>query len=1379
MCDTQKFVYSDFMYFATAELLEGARKRRALSQDALASTVGVKQQTISRWMKGESAPRAASLAALAAALGLSAPDIEETLAADRQAGKSSPAEAALPVRPLLATLPFMSLLPDRFEQFVADLMARLHPTAAVSVLGGQGDDQQGFDVQVAYPDGTTTNVQCKRESQFGPKKISKAISAAERPSDHRIIALARTATSEARFEIDKHSGWELTDQVDLSRLVRTLPDESAQRLVKTYFPNHVEDFLGIAPSGPWMTADEFYRNTAYTILDHEQELVGRSNLLSDLRTWATDSNNPEIGVLVGRSGLGKSKLLHDLAAAAEVDVDVRFLAIGQTPTPSDFDLLPSGRPLLVVLDDAHNIDGIAALAAQLQQHRPGARLLLASRPYGKAALDREIWQLGQTPSRARWWTLTDLTDAEARELVASLINRSCFDPITRQLAAISFDCPFIAVVAADLLSRGELSASAFASDAAMRHEIVSRYGNQLASGGPGQDLTARRAVLGALAAYQPVRLSDPAMADAMTHLSKIDDWDEVNGRIRELEDLGLVLRRGGSIRVVPDMLGDVLLAEAAYDERSGRATSFISRAHQAASGSALQHLLVNASRMDWQLRDGVAAGVDIVGQLWKTLKGELLTADCEEQVSLLKVLARIAYFQPAQALELVRAVLDLDVEDTTPASARAWGWHTTRRDVVHALAPILKAVGYHLEHLPEVLELLWSLAQEDDRPTNQFPDHPMRVLVEMADLRTGKPFAYLFAVVDAAELWLSQVSKLSPFDVLEPMLAVEGSEHVSSGLTLTFHAYGLAPDSVRVVRTRVIDLVVDRAKTAGVVTAVRAVKALEAAIRGPHGVFNRKPSDTEVEEWAQEFVHTIVDLGDIAADETRDPAVRIAVRRALSWHANHGSTVTKTAAAQALARSHHTFIDDVALCLHDGWGRLGFRDSGDYQEAEEARQVEFRRVAAELVHGRSTTEVLDLLEVRLGIERAALDGISSAGRFLRDVFNAAPAVAVALLDAAESGAYPELTAFASIAVGALAEQWNEDATRFARRLCASGDLALRQNVAHALSWNRGRRQGLLPGELELLVELAADEDDSVRASVGRAVFTIAQSDQASAVALLSNIEFRGNGKVASEALSALTQQGPLTWADTDAALQRAVLDQLVHCMKIDEHAVASVLSDLSLTDPVAVTQMLMARVDRAADVGGFEYEALPQYWEQPLQVKETGLLSQCLVMIRDWLADNSPTSVRYFRLDDGATLYGLVAGGWSDQAFAILEVSSASSEQQTLAVASILSRVPVADFLARVDLVVGVLRRAAGMSGEAREEVFRALLPANDGAVRSWSGDQPDQDFVERDESRRIASHLPYGSLERRFFTHLGDVLEGRIRFRADRSEPDFDGREW
>ena len=123
----------------------------------------------------------------------------------------------------------------------------------------------------------------------------------------------------------------------------------------------------------------------------------------------------------------------------------------------------------------------------------------------------------------------------------------------------------------------------------------------------------------------------------MRELTGIASWDVVNGRIRELEDAGLVLRRESTaVRVIPDMFADVLVANAAYDDRSGLPTSFLARAQQAASGAALQHLLVNASRVDWQVRDGRPGRADIVDDLWAALRDQFMSGTFEEQLSLLK-----------------------------------------------------------------------------------------------------------------------------------------------------------------------------------------------------------------------------------------------------------------------------------------------------------------------------------------------------------------------------------------------------------------------------------------------------------------------------------------------------------------------------------------------------------------------------------------------------------------------------------------------------------------------------------------------------------------------------------------------------------------------
>jgi len=977
--------------------VEGARVRLALSQEALAALVGVSQQTVSNWEKGVAQPRAAKRAKLADILNL---DADELAVADSDQVSTlpieavtavSPASPSLPVRPLAPVLPFNAgLTADEFERLVADLAARHFAGSQVAQLGGQGDDQQGYDVLVVTADGQRIGIQCKREESFGPAKVMKAIGEAELAVDESVIALGRTVTAAARFEVDRHAHWQMWDQADLSRMIRQLSPDVAHQVVRTYFPSHVEPFLGIKPASPWMTADEFYRPSPRTPLDHRQPLIGRQTLVEAMAAWATGAASWPVGVMYGRGGLGKSKLLWEVATRHyESEVNFRFLAVGQQPTPSDFELLPRSGRLILVLDDAHAVDRIAGTVSQLWQFRSDALFLLASRPYGETQLQTEVWALNQKFDPSATWKLDDLTQTEAIELVSGLLDRPATDPFTKQLAAISADCPFLAVVAADLLKRGELAGMTLASDAALRDEVFQRFSVQMTGGTTGAEAAQRRDVLTAIAAYQPVRLDDDDFVAAISTVTKIESWDVVNGRIYELEDAGLVLRRRtNAVRVVPDMFGDILLGQAAYDTRSERATTYTSRAQEAASGAPLQHLLVNASRMDWQVRDGRPAQADMVGSLWETLRTEVLGGSFDQQVSLLKLVAKIAYYQPDRALGLVQDVLALDVPEQPDVSSSEWKWAATRIDVVQATVPVLRNVAYHLEHLRPALEILWSLAQEDTRPTNQYPDHPLRVLQHIADLGTGKPFVYIHEVVDAATEWLDSTSELSPLEVMNPILATEGTDESSSDLTLTFRTYGIDPSSVRDVRDRVVELAFEQAVGEGVLAADRAIKALEQAIRFPMGMFGRQPSLSEREDWGATFVPIIERLGEIGADPAHDPAVRIAIRQAVGWHAEHSNIVATKAAAQAtLDALVRTPEDDLALCLHDGWGHMAMRSGLSFEEADAARVKEFRRVAEVISTDQTKREVLDQLERRLQIEHDTSTGNSSAGRFLVSCVN--------------------------------------------------------------------------------------------------------------------------------------------------------------------------------------------------------------------------------------------------------------------------------------------------------------------------------------------------------------------------------------------------------
>ena len=56
------------------------------------------------------------------------------------------------------------------------------------------------------------------------------------------------------------------------------------------------------------------------------------------------------------------------------------------------------------------------------------------------------------------------------------------------------------------------------------------------------------------------------------------------------------------------------------------------------------------------------------------------------------------------------------------------------------VGPVLRVCAHHREWLYRACELLWRLAQSDLRETNPHPDHPVRILCDLASYSRYKPF---------------------------------------------------------------------------------------------------------------------------------------------------------------------------------------------------------------------------------------------------------------------------------------------------------------------------------------------------------------------------------------------------------------------------------------------------------------------------------------------------------------------------------------------------------------------------------------------------------------------------------------------------------------
>ncbi len=1364
------------------EVIKDARSRQGWDQARFAELLGgVGQQTVSRWERGLSRPRRAVVIRLAELLELNARDL--LTAAGYTETTDNVGDVAPPVQPRSTTLPLDKLAPEVFEQFSADLAQALHPDATVHRYGSQGHTQGGIDIEVRRPTGKPIGIQCKRETRFGPAKVAKAVAAVTVDVDDCYIYLTRVASPQARREMDKHVSWTLWDIEDLSRAVRSLPNrDAALRIVDTYFPGWREPFLGVRAPGPWLTSEEFFRPVSGDrIYTHDWQLVGRASVLSELRVFASASGGA-IAMIVGRGGIGKTRLLRALAAEVEPEkLTLRFLAIGAAVEPAQFDLLPPDDRLVVVVDDAHEHDH-AALIGGIQRVRPNAKILLSLRPQGLGQLTADLRQVGVHPSEIPSWTLNDLKHSEAERLAGEILGPDVNRAVIQRLGAVAPDCPLLVVVGATLIKRKQLDPRLLESSDSIRMEILTRFRDVVVTdraAGGGADL--RREALKAVAAMQPFRIDKPEFQEAISSLTG-RAFDQVMPHLRGLEGSGVLLRRGTSFRVVPDLLGDVILADAAIDALSGTSVGYLERVFRAGDGEVLQHALVNASRVDWQVRQDGSDGA-LIEPLWAQLAAEFRAAGIYGRLSLLKLLERVAFFQPDRTLALVRWAIANPTETIEeidhPLSPLLRPGYTV---VLEELPTVLRNVGYDLDHLPATVDLLWELARHDRRPTNQHPYHPIRVLSELAAYGVAKPPVFQEIVTDAVQRWLEREDitdwPYSPFEVLEPLLATEVESRRSDGLSITLSGHAVRIEAVEGFRSRVLDLAFTEARSADLRRAVHAVQALGTSITYPHGMFGRHVSTEERDRWTPQFVKTVDRLGQLAANEKLDPVVSVAVTQALRWHAQYSATATGPAARAALARIANAVDRSLAQVLHDGWSHA-VEYSDDVDDFERRRLARLDEVAAAVTSHWSDEKIVDHVAERLTANRAAYGQNSGeSGPFVWTLVQKNPTIGEIICRRVINDPTSILQELIHVVLGGLTAARPSIAIARAHDLLATQNITVQRSVAQAFGWGRGNREGLLEGEAELLRSLIRYDDPVVRRLAVAAARSLGHSQNAQGLELVTAVRFADAPDIAEE-IASVFAAGRLSWSDLTPQQADDFFRQLRACPRIDSYSVITLLGGISQTQPHTVLDLLQGRVETyEQDRQPHDYEPLPHIWHKRLQFRDSEHFIESLRSVIGWVAEGVGS---WHRRHEGAEIFAVVAERFDEQVLTILtEAIESGDRQQIQAVGAILRTAPRTLVWDEVSFVTGALRTAEKHGQDSIQAIGDGLHAAVTTGGRMGTPGQPfPEDIEQRDKSIDVAAKLPRGSIEQRFYQSLAASAESRIRWEEEHDRVFTDRRDW
>jgi hypothetical protein len=866
-------------------------------------------------------------------------------------------------------LPTPSLAPDRFEDFTETLLHRQRFVASparrlieVSRWGRRGDKQDGIDFVGAYDDGTTVTWQCKRVDKMTPADVRKYISENSYTADEHVLVFSGLASPEARAEVLKVKGWSPLDQRDLGQLVHDLPLHRARTLLEQFWDPVVRRaFLPVAGIDAFLGLDEHFGPTLdrAAVLHHRAVLVGRDDVLAMLDA-ALDPTEPvpRIVLITGPGGRGKTRLALEALRHVEHAHPTIPVLVHQERRPLDSEALSElpGNPAVILTEDAHRAPDALARLLTYTKHTAGTKLVITARAAGADEVRAALHQAGFDTGQILEVPIESLTLGAARALVDALAADGPALPaeFDEFLAAEGQDTPLIPVVAISMARAGRLAAGPLALDQGFRDEILRAYADVTAGDVPGWPRSIVRGVLATVAAVAPLPGSaSDEFLDAVAAVAGVSraNFLEI---VAVLIERGVIVERGEQLRVAPDVLADEVLDSAAVVR--GRDTGFITRLWEALVQYAGPQLVVNLAGLAWRLAQ--TGGPDLFGRVWDDVEAEFDAADLQQVDALARMLAPLVYTQPERLFTLLTRVLprlplleqaarvaaenavahdgheEADEDNRTSTSTAqeepraaliSYRGQLTAVDVARGFAPLLARCAQAVPQLlGPALDVLWDLAATDGRQTNQYPDHPARLicddLVDLGRIAAGS----LHVVLDRVETWLRVPDTLeaprTPLFALTPLLAKNGLRYAQRRQTLEFSPFFVTPDKVLGVRDRIRGLLVPQGSGADVRRAVEAAQLLGTAMDPPHGYFGHTVPPEVVLGWEDDDLATVAALRQVA-QATNEPLVRRTIRHKLEGDATRAlSQKVRRAALEFVTELDERVEDDLTEAWDDGSG---------------------------------------------------------------------------------------------------------------------------------------------------------------------------------------------------------------------------------------------------------------------------------------------------------------------------------------------------------------------------------------------------------------------------------------------------------------------------
>jgi len=1113
--------------------------------------------------------------------------------------------------------------------------------------------------------------------------------------------------------------------------------------------------------------------------NHRHGLQGRAKELESLQSFL--KSEQLACIVIGPGGSGKSKLIYELATWCSSQnrsefAEIRFLRAGLPLSADAFRELPAHN-VCIVIDDAHRLHQLENIVEACRAHRTVSKILLTSRPGAIGTADLALRTISE--NRITRIVLQPLDEKNHAMALAT----ACLSPTVQhqagQLVAIAGGNPLIITIGAHLLSTSEVSAELLQ----QREEFIRAALAGLLEAVP--DVLAegvrRDRLLGVLSAIQPFSPSD---SDFVQKLGQTVDTtpSSIALAIDSLRRAGLLLERGqrGQLaRITPDVLGDHILHDLALTS-TGNPTGFVDEVFEKFGATHLGNILLNGAELDWRTAPDDENN-SVLGRVWEDIRDSLAENTYRQRQALLRNLQRPATFAPLRALSIVEWCIGHDTAPTDDDPV-AVALNTSQQEVLDVAGELLGIIGRHPEFAQRCAEHLWYLARDDTRNPNPRPEHPIRLLRDLATYRTDNDLRTIEGVLRGLDEIINSGDYRSDSQDISAIIGESLEREVEyrnyDERTFTMSARPLAIDRVRAQRDHALRLLRRIAEGQDIRAAAQALHPLTQLLYVPHFKFGRETTEEDLEAFLPEAEAVVGILSSIAI-EAPHQSIRYLAHRSLievdaeDWPALNSRA---TLALEQIPEPRDKMLFDA---LSDKTPRR-FRRM-DWRDREKAA-YEHRQVTANNLW--SSEDTVDKIIERLApvIDELERIGRTIDGRLLFSLANTAAnkGKVKALSDAIIASEFSGIRRLTPIALRIFRDQGMMDEfIESLSGLANSDDPELKRVTADGLRWCL--YDGGEPGdrELALVRRFVEDSDPMIRAAALESLSRLGKTTPQAAIEVLVSSDWGDDPLVAGRALSSLGE----SYGIDPALLKDEHIESLVwklrplRSLNESDHDIVQFLEFASRQHPICVVQMLLARIDDSTTPGhtySDGYRPIPHLSEtlRLANIQDPDTRLAVLREIRDQARHDSWQHAEYL-----PRLYSSFVSNLSDAVTVCMEWGFSDDAGKVRAASSVLRAMSEGVIWSAHSQFADMLENAKRLSDDCYQDVCSNLHSvALIKGARFVDPDEPDPVFVRQAElATEMARRYEARPTVAAFFSSLADSAQTWIemdRARLDEEPP-------